>query len=92
MPNNLLENSTYLANDLVPLILSALGMYNCKSLSENHRNRSLLEIGVADPDGEIALSMTEKYLGYAEMGNFQSMIPGLTDVSRFFYVVYNTFG
>ncbi|EFX83387.1 hypothetical protein DAPPUDRAFT_240264 [Daphnia pulex] len=35
---------------------------------------------IDDPTGELAAQLTEKYLGTAEMGNFTSMIPGLTDM------------
>ena len=39
--------------------------------------------GVADPDGQIAKEYTEKYLGTAQLGDFQSMVAGLTDVNIF---------
>lgn len=38
-------------------------------------------LDIDDPTGELAAQLTEKYLGTAEMGNFTSMIPGLTDVN-----------
>ncbi len=45
-------------------------------------------VDIDDPTGELAAQLTEKYLGTAEMGNFTSMTPGLTDVGltkcRFF--------
>jgi hypothetical protein len=37
-------------------------------------------VDIDDPTGELAAQLTEKYLGTAEMGNFTSMTPGLTDV------------
>ena len=40
------------------------------------------KIDIDDPTGEIAAELTLKYLGDAEMGNFTSMTPGLTDVSK----------
>lgn len=39
-------------------------------------------IDIDDPTGELAAQLTEKYLGTAEMGNFTSMTPGLTDVRK----------
>ena len=36
---------------------------------------------ISDETGELAAALTEKYLGNAELGNFASMTPGLTDVS-----------
>ena len=41
-------------------------------------------LGIDDPTGEIAAEMTDKYLGYADMGNLTSMTPGLTDVRTWF--------
>ncbi|XP_045023594.1 LOW QUALITY PROTEIN: acetylcholinesterase [Daphnia magna] len=35
---------------------------------------------IDDPTGELATQLTEKYLSTAVMGNFTSMIPGLTDM------------
>ncbi|XP_046631305.1 cholinesterase 1-like isoform X3 [Daphnia pulicaria] len=60
VPNNLTEDEEFLANDLVPTLLTALH--------------------IDDPTGELAAQLTEKYLGTAEMGNFTSMTPGLTDM------------
>lgn len=61
VPNNLVNDSQFLANDLVPVIIKALG--------------------VEDPDGQIAKEYTEKYLGSAQLGDFQSMVAGLTDMT-----------
>ena len=36
--------------------------------------------GLNDETGELAAALTEKYLYSAEMGNLQSMTPGMTDV------------
>lgn len=36
--------------------------------------------GIPDPTGAVAANMTQTYLSGAEMGNFESMTPGLTDV------------
>ena len=36
---------------------------------------------IEDENDELATALTEKYLGDADMGNFASMTPGLTDVS-----------
>ncbi|XP_046631314.1 cholinesterase 1-like [Daphnia pulicaria] len=60
VPNNLTEDEEFLANDLVPFLLTALH--------------------IDDPTGELAAQLTDKYLGTAEMGNFTSMTPGLTDM------------
>lgn len=38
-------------------------------------------LDIDDETGELAAALTEKYLADAEMGNFTSMTPGLTDVS-----------
>ena len=43
---------------------------------------------IDDPTGQIADDLTKKYLGSAEMGNFTSMTPGLTDVSKLFSPFY----
>jgi len=40
----------------------------------------LSALNIDDPTGELAAQLTEKYLGTAEMGNFTSMTPGLTDM------------
>lgn len=37
---------------------------------------------IEDESGELAAQLTEKYLGDAELGNFTSMTPGLTDVRK----------
>lgn len=60
VPNNLTENATFLANDLVPVILKSLH--------------------IRDDTGALADAMVDKYLADAEMGNFTSMTPGLTDM------------
>jgi NTP pyrophosphatase (non-canonical NTP hydrolase) len=39
-----------------------------------------LILGLTDETGELATALTEKYLSSAEMGNLQSMTPGMTDV------------
>lgn len=41
----------------------------------------LSSIDIEDETGELAANLTEKYLAGAELGNFTSMTPGLTDVS-----------
>jgi hypothetical protein len=45
------------------------------------------KIDIDDPNGELAAQLTEKYLGTAEMGNFTSMIPGLTDVNKYLIIL-----
>jgi hypothetical protein len=51
------------------------------------------KIDIDDPTGELAAQLTEKYLGTAEMGNFTSMTPGLTDVrkQRILHLIRPTF-
>ncbi|XP_046449413.1 juvenile hormone esterase-like [Daphnia pulex] len=70
-PNNLTENETFLANDLVPLILKSLF--------------------IEDESGELAAQLTEKHLGDAELGNFTSMTPGLTDLSSVLFIKEGTY-
>jgi hypothetical protein len=48
----------------------------------------LKNLDIDDPTGELAAQLTEKYLGTAEMGNFTSMIPGLTDVNIFIFLTF----
>jgi hypothetical protein len=40
----------------------------------------VLITGISDETGELAASLTAKYLANAELGNFESMAPGLIDV------------
>ena len=40
----------------------------------------LISKAIDDPTGEIAAAYTQKYLGYADMGDFTSMTAGMTDV------------
>nr|CAH0102948.1 unnamed protein product [Daphnia galeata] len=71
VPNNLTENESFLANELVPLILKSLF--------------------IEDESGELAVQLTEKYLGDAEMGNFTSMTPGLTDLCSVLFIKESTY-
>ena len=77
MPNNLIDNATYLANDAVPDILKAL----CKThfiysivilfLCCCHHLLQLFfhnVIDIPDPDNVLADQLTEKYFKGAEMG------------------------
>ena len=50
-----------------------------RSVGVNLNNDIVTDI--ADETGELAAALTEQYLGYAEMGNFESMEPGMVDVS-----------
>lgn len=50
------------------------------SLTDFKCSVSKIKTDVDDPTGELAAQLTEKYLSTAVMGNFTSMIPGLTDV------------
>ena len=95
VPNNLTEDEEFLANECVPVLLNAL-----RKLSNETSKLDLkcflelfqlifmkTKIDIDDPTGELADQLTEKYLGTAEMGNFTSMIPGLTDVNTNFKFV-----
>jgi hypothetical protein len=42
---------------------------------------------IEDESGELAAQLTEKHLGDAELGNFTSMTPGLTDVRKPLYFI-----
>jgi len=60
VPNNLVEDEEFLANDLVPTILKGLH--------------------IRDDTGALADALVDKYMVGADMGNFTSMTPGLTDM------------
>lgn len=46
-------------------------------------SNDLNSLDIRDDTGALADAMVDKYLADAEMGNFTSMTPGLTDVKAF---------
>lgn len=79
MPNNLTEDEDFLANELVPVILKSLRkLYTIRELKRLCLKHTFADI--RDDTGALADALTDKYLADAEMGNFTSMTPGLTDV------------
>ena len=81
-PNNLTEDAEYLSNKVITDILKALSTFKWELQAETKRTIGPFIPGIADESGELAASLQEKYLIGAEMGNFESMGPGLTDVSN----------
>ncbi len=81
-PNNLTEDAEYLSKKAIPDILKSLSMFKWEHEKKTKRAIGPFIPGIADESGELAASLQEKYLVGAEMGNFESMGPGLTDVSN----------
>lgn len=81
VPNNLVENATFLEQDLVPYVLKALSKSSlCSYIMVQHTKSSLFS-DIRDDTGTFADALTDKYFVDAEMGNFTSMTPGIIDVS-----------
>ena len=81
--NNLTDDYEYLRTKAVPDLVHAAGKFLSHSTSLYSIHLECSCTGIVDETGEIAAALTQKYLADAELGNFDSMAPGCTDVRSF---------
>ena len=82
VPNDLVNNATYLANDAIPTILKSLRKFLVEFCAKCFYISFFCSSDIDDPTGQIAKDLEAKYMVGADMGNFTSMTPGLTDVIK----------
>nr|CAD7404580.1 unnamed protein product [Timema poppensis] len=75
------HEGSFILGNIYDIILQTKKLTNDFDYLSHNLTRDTLDFGgIEDPTGLVVQTLTEKYFGHGELGNFSKMTPGLVDI------------